>query len=130
MQHARAAVETELHREYGITVESSDPEGFSACLREGEARAFARDRLVCETHGVRVRVDDELQYVVPLRCSPADERAAEVFALDCTIRRLLSGERDESSGRGLCNQDVFTRLWELRLFKPLYDLREPVDFAA
>ena len=130
MLKARADVKRELQHSHFLSIQPDQALDFSASLREGEARAFALRGLVSEVHSLRIRIDDEFQCIVPLRCSPADDGAARIFAIDRTIRSLLSASRTDPEFNGVRRQDVLNRLWQLRLFKPLYDLREAEDFAA
>ena len=129
MLDARTQVASVLQRELGFSVGPDGSAGFSASLSAPEASRLAQDRLLSELFGLRVRIDDEFQCLVPLRCSPADDAAAHVFAIDHMTRTVLSENRAYPEADGVSRRDVLGRLWQLRFFKPLYDLREAADFS-
>lgn len=126
---AKPQMDVELQRELGIAVGLVGPSGFIASLSAPETTRLAQNRLVSESFGLRVRIDDEFQCIVPLRCSPADDAASRLFAVDRVVRDLLSGKRCDPECVGVSRQDLLNRLWQLRFFKPLYDLRETADFS-
>lgn len=127
---ARAAVVGELQRAHGFCAQPTEEIELSVCLRESEAQALSRENLIAEVAGVKIRIDDEFEYTLPLHCSPANEGAARVFAVDRAVRRFLSDGRNTGEPDDVPQEILMRRLWELKLFKPLYDLREAEDFAV
>jgi hypothetical protein len=126
----RAAVADDFKRIQGVSAQPHGEFGLRVDLGVSEAQVFARERLLAEVFGVTVRIDDEFAFVVPLRCNPADEGATQLFAVDSVIRGLLSDTCTDPTSYGVRRESILNRLWQLRMFKPLYDLREAEDFAA
>jgi len=85
------------------------------------------DRLTTRTARFGVSVERHFECELPFRIEPADTEAERVLEIDDTIRRFLADggiEMDENS-----LHDTLDRLWNLRLFKPLYQLRAAGDFT-
>lgn len=109
---------------------------FKASL-DGEAAAqMARDRLLTDRAGLSISVRREIEYEVPLELAPMDASAERMFALDRGVREILSARDGLEAMRALCGEDqaqrnaVIDRMWQMRLYRPIYDLRESEDFST
>lgn len=97
---------------------------------EAFVRNFAEHDLMANGMTVHVRLDREFACEVPMCLEPGDAHAQSLFNVDMTIRELLPSP---TTAGDLPNGDirrVLDRLWHLRLFKTLYELRATGDFAA
>ena len=108
----------------------------AASVDEKAARRVSRDRLLVEKIGLEICVANEIEYVVPLHLRPADADAEKLFLLDSAVWQALAAEDGTASLTALCDRsrvaasDLISRLWELRLFRKVYDFRETEDFAT
>jgi len=119
-----------LRKEFDVG-SSTDKNGTTVSLAsEAFVRHFADHKLTMNGMIVHVRLDGEFACEVPMCLEPGDDHAQSLFKVDRTIRELLASR---TMAGDLPNGDirrVLDRLWHLRLFKPLYDLRATGDFAA
>jgi len=98
------------------------------------AREMARRRLLANRFSLEITIDREIDFGVPLLVSPSDNSAEQLFALDDAIRQLLAAPHDAEALAShfdvhpLSRQATLDRLWQLKLFSTLYEIREPEDF--
>lgn len=121
-------IANKLATAHGIQLTCHDGLPLRAEITEDGAAELRQTCLLRELSGLKVRVSDEFELAMPLKLKPSDQGAEELFAVDKAVTVYLGDEAKvlppELERGTLCE-----RLWELRLYKPLYDLREPVDFA-
>jgi len=107
---------------------------FQASIDEHSAKKMAQQRLLANHLTLDVTIDSEIDFSVSMRISPADDPTEQLFALDDAVRRLLSLPDAAEAISSLCDgrpfgrQDVLNRLWQLKLFGTLYEIRESEDF--
>jgi len=124
-----AGVTNKLHDAYGLSHVNFATSGIQTQLTGEQARTLAQTQLLSDMLGLQVRISDELEYILPLKLSPADGSAEKLFEIDRHVRQLLSPENALPVEADISMHDIRDRLWELQLYKPLYDLREVEDFA-
>ena len=126
---SETGVKSKLHDVYGLAHVNFATSGIRAQLTGEQARTLAQTQLLSDTLGLQVRIADELEYILPLKLSPSDGGAEKLFEMDRHVRQLLSSGDTLTTATDISMQEVRGRLWELGLYKPLYDLREVEDFA-
>lgn len=92
------------------------------------------DRLLSSSMEIEVQVDGECEFSRRLELLPADAGSREAFALDDVVRAVLAGpegsvDLTNTSGNNITMSDVRSRLWQIREFAKVYELRKSEDFA-
>lgn len=106
-----------------------------AALDAAAARRIAEQRLLSEHLALAVEINNEIEFAIPLLLSPSSRAAKKIFALDKAVQTLLASARASEVLQSLCDSHVVTpeairdRLWSLKLFGKLYEIREPEDFG-
>ena len=102
--------------------------------------ALPRDWLLVNDIGLAVRIAtdaNEIEYTLPLhlRPAPGDEAMEKMFAVDAAVQKVVAAPHASEivdsacHAEGVSTADVVERLWHLKLFRKVYDLRETEDFA-
>jgi len=118
----------------GLAGLSFDGSSCQAGIDRDSASEMARRRLLANRFSLDVAIDRKIEFGVPLLVSPSDNSAEQLFALDDAIRQLLAAPHAAEAiaslfnGRPLSRQAALDRLWQLKLFGTLYEIREPEDF--
>ena len=84
-------------------------------------------RLTTRMARVGVSLQKKFECEMLFHIEPADAEADRVLRIDEAIRRFLSGDGVEMDEQLL--REALSRAWNLRLFKPLYQLRAGGDFT-
>jgi hypothetical protein len=135
LQHAVNEIGVQLEK-LGLSSAELRNGVFKASLDGKAATQMACDRLLTERAGLSIRIDREIEYEVPLELSLRDDRARNIFALDAAVRAVLAAQNrleviKAVCGDGLAQRDeVVERMWQMRLYGPVYDLREVEDFST
>lgn len=91
------------------------------------------ERLLTSTVELEVQIDREVDFTVPLELLPADAEARKAFARDAIVQQVLAAPAEVELaalvGNGTTRMpEVRSRLWQLKLFAKVYQLREVEDF--
>lgn len=107
----------------------------TAAINGESAGQLGKRHLLCERMGLSITVDRSLEYELPLALRPADDASRELFALDNAVRSIISASDRPQALAAVCGDDrqyrpiVMGRMWSLRLYEAVYDLRESEDFS-
>lgn len=124
---------TELGR-LGLRSANLHYDVLNATLDGHAASRMARDRLLSGRAGLSVCVDREIKYEVPVELAPGDDRATRLFALDREVRQILSAESATNEINAICGDvgehrnELVERMWQIKLYKTIYELRAVEDF--
>jgi hypothetical protein len=135
LQLAREGINGRL-LEKGFTNVSWEGAIPQAVLGEAATRRIAQDRLLTQRISVAIAVDREIEYNVPMELLFADAKARAIFDLACAVRRLLASSDTAGNIDAICAElgvsrvNVVDRLWQLKMFGKVYQLREAEDFAG
>jgi hypothetical protein len=133
-----SAAQPYVHRELidqGMSKVSFGKCSCSAELGGTAATTMTRQRLLSPTLSLALQVDREIEYAIPLQLIPADSVAKRLFAIDEAVRELLTAPRPSDTFIAITQKDGITRaclidrLWQLKLFAMVYQLREKEDFG-
>lgn len=136
MARAGEAVAKQLEQRLGMTTINIEQQ-LHCTVREDAARAIASERLLVNRVGLLVRLDGEIEYGVPLHLQSGhmDDATKSLFAIDKIVQRILAAPKAADAaiallaGTEATASDVIERLWGLKLFRTVYDLREAGDFS-
>lgn len=130
LRSAEKDVLRRLESDNGLELIGIQPEGLRAKIRKPTASQLRKTQLLRNSIGLRVRIKDEIVYNLPLELVPADEDVKAMFDFDREVAAGIVRGEDRvvlpSTSRGR----IYDRLWELRLFGELYELRAIEDFSA
>ena len=129
LSHLAEGIIGELTKSYGITTSWDGESSLQGDITEYRAMGLRRNHLLRGLMGLKVRVEDEFEFALPLRLKPLDKGAKDLFAVDAALSAYLANGPSALQSSGVTREVLCDRLWEMRLFKPLYDLREPMDFT-
>jgi hypothetical protein len=135
LQHAVDEIGVQLEK-LGLASAELRNGVFKASLDGEAATQMARERLLTDRAGLSIRIDREIEYEVPLELSPMDEPASRIFALDAEVRAILSAQNGleamtASCGDGRTQRDALVeRMWQMKLYRTIYELREVEDFCT
>lgn len=135
LQHAVDEIGVQLEK-LGLASAELRNGVFKASLDGKAATQMARDHLLTDRAGLSIRVDREIEYEVPLELAPMDAPAKHIFALDRGVREILSAQNGSEAMKAMCGDDptqraaLIGRMWQMRLYGPIYDLREVEDFCT
>lgn len=99
------------------------------------ASAMACEQLLATSIDLEVLVDREVRFSFPLQLQPSDRKATKAFDRDAAVREVLSSPQTADAAASICNAARATmaelrhRLWELKEFGKVYELREAEDFG-
>ena len=137
-EFAAQTIKIQLEQRFGGADVTIDDRQLIAIVTEATARTVSRERLLVARIGLEVRIDREIQYIVPLQLQAhhSDYAAQKLFALDGVVQRILAATRDSHAAQIACAEqsislsEILDRLWTLKLFRTVYDLREAEDFSG
>jgi hypothetical protein len=125
--------------------EAMENEGFSepkmldnravATLEYDKARSMIEAALLNCHKRIRFVIDGEMAYEIPLELVPADDKVASLIHLDGAVRIFLDEAlSDEPLERicieyGVSEEGISQRLWQLKHYAVIYQLRERGDFS-
>ncbi len=133
---AAGSIGAELERRFGLGEVRVADDGITASAGLEAVRSLGRKRLVADSLGLTVRLDDEIEYSLPLHVEPADDAARYALRVDAALRTLLGTTDVNGAVASVCQEagvpvdGVLDRAWELKNFRMVYDLREAEDFAV
>jgi hypothetical protein len=138
LSRAVPVIRDNLNQKLGTNDVVHDDDQMSATLNEKAAFSLSQDRLLVSRHALGVKIDSEIEYTIPLRLqpSPVDEAAQKLFALDNAVQRVLTIPIAAGVVDSICLEakvsmsDLIGRLWHLKMFRKIYELREAEDFAG
>lgn len=98
------------------------------------ADALAADRLLTLNMELAVQLDREVEFSAPLELVPSANASRQAFARDNVVRQVLSAPKERvvavaTEDPNVTLADVRGRLWQLKLFGAVYQLRQEEDFA-
>jgi hypothetical protein len=131
------SIRNNLRREFTIADVRFNEGEFTAILGREAAMAVSGQRLLVRRMGLDVCIDNEIDYAILLQLKPdsADQTAKHFFALDDAIQKILAAKDIAHAADSACEQyavllsELMDRLWQLRLFGPVYAIREAKDFG-
>jgi hypothetical protein len=138
LSRAVPVIRDNLNQKLGANDVAHDDGQLSATLDENAALSLSQDRLLVNRHALRVNIEGEIEYTIPLRLqpSPVDEAAQKLFSLDNAVQRVLAVPMAVGVVDSVCldakvsMSDLIGRLWQLKMFRKIYELREAEDFAG
>jgi len=137
MSDAHDSICNALRQKFGL-IDVQDIGGrLSAIVTKEGAERMSSQWLLLNEFGLGVRIKGEIEYTIRLdiQPSPADQTVQKMFILDKTIQRILAIQGDLKAVEEVCREagvhlpEVFERLWQLKQFCKIYELREREDFA-
>lgn len=98
------------------------------------AEKMAAERPLSSDMEIEVQIDGEIKFSMRLELSPCDEGSRKGFARDDVVRAVLAAPEGcldfAVIGEGCATMaEVRSRLWQLRLFGKVYELRKKEDFG-
>ena len=105
-----------------------------ATLDYEKAREMAEQALLDCNKRISFVIDGEIEYEIPLLLVHSDERVAALIHLDVAVKQLLATKASASVLADICEEfgvtkkDVVLRLWRLKQYAAIYQLREEQDF--
>ena len=135
---AHDAIKHFLEQKLGLAYANIEGSHMAAEVTGDAASGIRRDRLLANGVGVTVRIDGEIVYALALQLqpSPTDPAAQKLFSLDDTVREILAAPNTPESTQMICTKrgfqlsEIIERLWEVKLFRKVYELREREDFSG
>ena len=109
-------------------------EGCQAALDYDKAREMADQTLLDFSKRITFFIDDEMEYEIPFKLKPENDRVAALFKMDSAVRRLLANHVSNTVLGELCSEynitrgDFMLRLWQVKQYAAIYKLREEQDF--
>lgn len=106
----------------------------NAILEYKQAQIMAEKEPLTLRKRIRFNIGSETIYEVPLELVPADENTQLLINLDSAVSAFMAAELSNScleaisAEYNLLAADISLRLWELRYYKAIYELRESRDF--
>lgn len=108
---------------------------YRADIDAAAVQSMAQLSLLRSSFSLGVQIEREIEYSLPLIVTPVDEPSRRLFALDEAVRQVISAPKSAEvmhtiQQAGEHDVDaVLTRLWQLKFFRTIYELREREDFA-
>ena len=105
-----------------------------ATLDYEKARKMAEQALLGCNKRISFVIDGEIEYEIPLLLVHSDDRVAALIHLDVAVKQLLSTKASASILAEICEEfdvtkkNVVHRLWRLKQYAAIYQLREEQDF--
>jgi hypothetical protein len=105
-----------------------------ATLNYDKALSMLEEGLLSSHKRIRFTIDSEMVYEIPFELIPADDKTASLINLDSAVRALLELPISEEALDKICieydvsQKDVSKRLWQLKQYAMIYQLREQQDF--
>ena len=105
-----------------------------ATLDYEKAREMAEQALLDCNKRISFVIDGEIEYEIPLLLVHSDDRVAALIHLDVAVKQLLATKASASVLAEICEEfdvtkkDVVLRLWRLKQYAAIYQLREEQDF--
>jgi hypothetical protein len=99
------------------------------------AERFGRHHLLTAQTGMAVVKDRSIEFEIPLVLSPSDDSARSQFMVDDSVQAVLRASAPVEAIAAICSNDaslragMIDRMWALRLYRVIYDIREAEDFA-
>jgi hypothetical protein len=137
LENAGDAIRNRLEQRLGQCEVRSDGQELTALLSGNAATELSQERFLVSRIGLGVSCDREIDYTVSLhlRPSPTDTAAQNLFSLDDAVQRIVAAPSPTVVAPLVCTEsgvlvsEVIDRLWGLKLFRTVYDLREAEDFV-
>jgi hypothetical protein len=132
---AQDAIQKSLASKYKLGAVDCLNSHWQAHVNNESATMMGRERLLATHVDLEVLVDREIAFSFPLQLQPADNKARKAFDRDAAVRDVLSSPQSADTASSICNTARVTmselrhRLWELKRFDKVYELREAEDFG-
>ncbi len=132
------AVRASVHewlRAKGLKNATFHDRAYRADIDAAAVRSMAESRLLRSSLALDVQIEREIEYTFPLVVTPVDEPSRRLFALDEVVRQIISAPKPVEAMHAVQEAGehdvdaVMTRLWRLKFFRTIYELREGEDFA-
>lgn len=132
------AVRASIHdwlRANGLKNATLQDRAFRADIDAAAVRSMAQSRLLRSSLALDVQIEREIEYTLPLVVTPVDEPGRRLFALDEAVRHVISAPNPVEAMHAIQEAGehdvdaVLSRLWRLKIFRTIYELREREDFA-
>jgi hypothetical protein len=105
-----------------------------ATLDYRKAREIAEQALLDCNKRISFVIDGEIEYEIPLLLVHSDDKVAALINLDVAVKHLLKKKASACILAEICEEfdvmkkDVVLRLWQLKQYAAIYQLREEQDF--
>jgi hypothetical protein len=109
--------------------------GVVAAIDGVSAEQLGRHYLLTAQTGMAVVVDRSIEFEIPLVLSPSDDSARSQFMVDDSVQAVLRASSAAEAMEAICGNDsslragMIDRMWALRLYQVIYNVREAEDFA-
>lgn len=135
LEHAQVEVRTCL-ADRGFRSIEMKGDVFHTTVDAEMATKMADKQLLAASVGLSVQVEREIEFEVPMKLSPQDDVARQMFALDRKVRELMAATDASEAMRTVSGADIAlrdaicARMWHLKLFGKIYELRQAEDFRV
>jgi hypothetical protein len=108
---------------------------WTAKVDAAAAADLAARRLLSPNVELEVRLDREVEFSVPFKLVPCDKESRQAFTRDGVVRRVLAAAPHDmiavaTESRDFTLEEVCCRLWQLRFYSTVYQLRQDQDFRT
>lgn len=108
--------------------------GAVATLHYDKAQSMIKEALLNCQKRIRFIIDNDMVYEIPLELVPADDKVASLICLDSAVTAFLKEPMSDGLLEKICIEydvsvkDASRRLWQLKHYAIIYQLREQQDF--
>lgn len=107
--------------------------GWTANVGSAAADALAAEHLLTQSMELEVQVNEEVEFSVPLELVPSSDESRLAFSRDHVVGKVLSATSEHlvavaTEDPNVNLSEVRGRLWRLKYFGKVYQLRQEEDF--